>query len=37
MHANLKQAVALYDPELHGHLAFVYGLDPALDALGYDG
>ncbi len=36
-HANLEQAVALYDPELHGHLAFVYGLDPALDALGYDG
>jgi DNA-binding winged helix-turn-helix (wHTH) protein/tetratricopeptide (TPR) repeat protein len=35
-HANLEQAVALYDPE-HAHLAFVYGLDPALDALGYDG
>ena len=36
-HANLEQAVALHDPELHGHLALVYGLDPALDALGYDG
>lgn len=36
-HANLEQASALYDPELHGRLAFVYGLDPALDALGYDG
>jgi DNA-binding winged helix-turn-helix (wHTH) protein/tetratricopeptide (TPR) repeat protein len=36
-HANLEQAIALYDPELHDRLAFVYGLDPALDALGYDG
>jgi DNA-binding winged helix-turn-helix (wHTH) protein/tetratricopeptide (TPR) repeat protein len=36
-HANLEQAVALYGPDLHGHLEFVYGLDPALDSLGYDG
>jgi DNA-binding winged helix-turn-helix (wHTH) protein/tetratricopeptide (TPR) repeat protein len=36
-HAHLEQAIALYDPELHDRLAFVYGLDPALDALGYDG
>jgi DNA-binding winged helix-turn-helix (wHTH) protein/tetratricopeptide (TPR) repeat protein len=35
-HANLEQAVALYEHEQHGHLAFIYGLDPALDALGYD-
>ena len=36
-HSNLEQAVALYDHELHGQIALVYGLDPALDALGYDG
>jgi adenylate cyclase len=36
-HSNLEQAVALYDHELHSHLAFVHGLDPVLDALGYDG
>ena len=36
-HANLEQAVALYDPEKHARLAFVYGLDPVAGALGYDG
>ena len=36
-HTNLEQAVALYDPEQVGRLAFVYGLDPAASALGYDG
>jgi DNA-binding winged helix-turn-helix (wHTH) protein/tetratricopeptide (TPR) repeat protein len=36
-HSNLEQAVALYDHELHGQIALVYGLDPVLDALGYDG
>ncbi len=36
-HSNLEQTVAIYDHELHGRPAFVHGLDPVLDALGYDG
>ena len=36
-HANLEQTVALYNPEQHGQLAAVYGFDPAMDALGFDG
>jgi DNA-binding winged helix-turn-helix (wHTH) protein/tetratricopeptide (TPR) repeat protein len=36
-HANLEQAAALFNPERHSRLAFVYGLDPAAGALGYDG
>jgi predicted ATPase len=36
-HANLEQAVALYNPEQRGQLASVFGHDPAVSALGYDG
>ena len=35
-HENLEQAAALYDPEHQSRLAFVYGLDPVVSALGYD-
>jgi DNA-binding winged helix-turn-helix (wHTH) protein/tetratricopeptide (TPR) repeat protein len=36
-HENLERAAALYDPDQPSRLAFVYGLDPAASALGYDG
>lgn len=35
--AHLEQCVALYDPELHGGHAFLYGQDPCVAGLGFLG
>jgi hypothetical protein len=34
---HLEQSVAQYDPQQHGSLAFVYGQDPAMSSLVYQG
>ena len=33
--AHLQQGVALYDPEKHRSHAFLYGIDPGVQALSY--